>query len=815
MSWRGLREPRLGEMAGVLLLAAGALLAVSLLTYHPDDPSWWVERTGKPLNWIGPVGANISRGAFESLGFAAIALPLALMMFSWALLRGSRAPTPSRGAEPAWARAVGLIVVLLAFAVLLSAFFPGEMEFRGDTMAAGGLIGAAIARLAEEQVGWFGAIIGAACGIALGLIFSTRFSFAVVGALTARPMRHLSQSLRVRWARFREARRKEKMRRAVLRKHLREQRRRQKQELRRERDGEAEQADGLRSASSRSAASHAGGAPRPSSRASLPGSPDEEGKRMQADGSGRSGQSPRAGEGAGTPVLPRRAPGPAQPPLPLSPHPPPAGSFSLPSIDLLAPPPAESPVNERELIERARLMSDKLREFAVEGQVVQIHPGPVVTTYEFKPEPGVKYSRILSLVDDLCLALKAESIRVDRVAGKSTVGVEVPNVLKETIHLRDVIGSTAFAASRSRLTLALGKTIDGEPYVTDLERMPHLLIAGSTGSGKSVGLNCMITSILYRAAPEEVRFILIDPKMLELGVYADIPHLLIPVVTDMKKAAAALKWAVREMEIRYRTLATTGVRNIEQFNTLLRHEPNRTRRNEKTGAEEPLRPLPYIVVVIDELADLMMVASVEVEESITRLAQMARAVGIHLVLATQRPSVDVITGIIKANFPARIAFRVSQKVDSRTILDTGGAEALLGSGDLLFLPPGSSRLIRVHGALVTEPETCRIVDFLKKQATPSYNTSVLQDAEEEEADSHDAERDEMYRQAVRLVVTTGQASVSHLQRRLRLGYARAARIVDMMEDEGIVGPGEGAKPREVLVGPEFLERLGQIAEEGG
>ncbi|PYT07235.1 MAG: cell division protein FtsK [Acidobacteria bacterium] len=762
MSWRGLREPRLGEMAGVLLLAAGALLAVSLLTYHPDDPSWWVERTGKPLNWIGPVGANISRGAFESLGFAAIALPLALMIFSWALLRGSRSPAPSRGAEPAWARAVGLIVVLLAFAVLLSAFFPGEMEFRGDTMAAGGLIGAAIARLAEEQVGWFGAIIGAACGIALGLIFSTRFSFAVVGALTARPMRHLSQSLRVRWARFREARRKEKMRRAVLRKHLREQRRRQKQELRRERDGEAEQADGLRSASSRSAASHAGGAPRPSSRASLPGSPDEEGKRMQADGSGRSGQSPRAGEGAGTPVLPRRAPGPAQPPLPLSPHPPPAGSFSLPSIDLLAPPPAESPVNERELIERARLMSDKLREFAVEGQVVQIHPGPVVTTYEFKPEPGVKYSRILSLVDDLCLALKAESIRVDRVAGKSTVGVEVPNVLKETIHLRDVIGSTAFAASRSRLTLALGKTIDGEPYVTDLE-----------------------------------------------------PHLLIPVVTDMKKAAAALKWAVREMEIRYRTLATTGVRNIEQFNTLLRHEPNRTRRNEKTGAEEPLRPLPYIVVVIDELADLMMVASVEVEESITRLAQMARAVGIHLVLATQRPSVDVITGIIKANFPARIAFRVSQKVDSRTILDTGGAEALLGSGDLLFLPPGSSRLIRVHGALVTEPETCRIVDFLKKQATPSYNTSVLQDAEEEEADSHDAERDEMYRQAVRLVVTTGQASVSHLQRRLRLGYARAARIVDMMEDEGIVGPGEGAKPREVLVGPEFLERLGQIAEEGG
>src|SRR5206468_9396295 len=441
--------------------------------------------------------------------------------------------------------------VLLAFAVLLSAFFPGEMEFRGDTMAAGGLIGAAIARLAEEQVGWFGAIIGAACGIALGLIFSTRFSFAVMGALTARPMRHLSQSLRVRWARFREARRKEKMRRAVLRKHLREQRRRQKQELRRERDGEAEQADGWRSASSRSAASHAGGAPRPSSRASLPGSPDEEGKRMLADGSGRSGQSPRAGEGAGTPVLPRRAPGPAQPPLPLSPHPPPAGSFSLPSIDLLAPPPAESPVNERELIERARLMSDKLREFAVEGQVVQIHPGPVVTTYEFKPEPGVKYSRILSLVDDLCLALKAESVRIDRIPGKSTVGIEVPNDDRATIVLRELLESSDYQHNTYRLPLALGKDITGRIVVSDLQKMPHLLAAGSTGTGKSVSINAMILSLLFRSRPDQVKMLLIDPKRLELGLYQDIPHLLVPVVTEPKIAQNVLKWAVTEMEARY------------------------------------------------------------------------------------------------------------------------------------------------------------------------------------------------------------------------------------------------------------------------
>src|SRR5262249_6309664 len=304
------------------------------------------------------------------------------------------------------------------------------------------------------------------------------------------------------------------------------------------------------------------------------------------------------------------------------------------------------------------------------------------------------------------------------------------------------------------------------------------------------------------ASKDEVKFILIDPKMLELGVYEDIPHLMTPVVTDMRKAAAALKWAVREMETRYRTLATTGVRNIEQFNALLRREPGRTRRNEKTGAEELLVPLPYIVVVIDELADLMMVASVEVEEAITRLAQMARAVGIHLVLATQRPSVDVITGIIKANFPARIGFRVSQKVDSRTILDTGGAEALLGQGDMLFLPPGSSRLIRVHGALVTEVEIARVVDHLRKQAKPAYDDAIVREPEEEaeEGDLATGERDAMYDQAVRLVITTGQASISHLQRRLRLGYARAARIVDMMEDEGVIGPGDGAKPRDVLVG---------------
>ncbi|MGI0148782.1 MAG: DNA translocase FtsK, partial [Thermoplasmata archaeon] len=392
-----------------------------------------------------------------------------------------------------------------------------------------------------------------------------------------------------------------------------------------------------------------------------------------------------------------------------------------------------------------------------------------------------------------------------------TVGVEVPNDAKEVIHLRDLVESERFRSAKSRLTLCLGKTQEGEAFTSDLDRMPHLLIAGSTGSGKSVGLNCMITSILYKATPDEVRFILIDPKMLELGIYQDLPHLLIPVVTDPKLASNALIWAVREMESRYKLLAGTAVRSIDQFNALLRRDPKRTRKNEKTGAEELLKPLPYIVVVVDELADLMMVASVDVELSICRLAQMARAVGIHLILATQRPSVDVITGLIKANLPARIAYRVSQRVDSRTILDANGAEPLLGHGDMLFLPPGSSRLVRLHGAYVTEAESTRIVEFLKKQARPSYDKSVTKDAEEEKAAAFEGERDEMYEKAVGIIVASGQASISHLQRRRRLGYARAARIIDMMEAEGIVGPGEGAKPREVLVSPEFLAPAGDEA----
>jgi S-DNA-T family DNA segregation ATPase FtsK/SpoIIIE len=415
----------------------------------------------------------------------------------------------------------------------------------------------------------------------------------------------------------------------------------------------------------------------------------------------------------------------------------------------------------------------------------------------------VKYAKITGLADDLCLAMRAESVLIDRIPGKSTVGIQIPNLNREQISLRELLESEAYRRSASKLTLALGKTIHGEPFVFDLATMPHLLIAGSTGTGKSVGLNSMLTSILYRATPDDVRLIMIDPKRLELGMYEDIPHLLTPVVVDPKQASNALRWAVREMEERYKTLAAEGVRNIEQYN---RNIQQRLTEKHTPDNAEPPKPLPFIVVVIDELADLMMVASNEVEESIARLAQMARAVGIHLILATQRPSVDVITGLIKANMPSRISFRVSSKVDSRTILDGNGAEQLLGKGDMLMLPPASSRFVRLHGPYISEQESARLASYLRKQGKPTYDETIT--AEEKTGpDAINMEKDDLYDEAARIVVGSGQASISYLQRRMRIGFSRAARLVDMMEMEGLVSANAGGKPREVLVDKDYFAEV--------
>ena len=467
-----------------------------------------------------------------------------------------------------------------------------------------------------------------------------------------------------------------------------------------------------------------------------------------------------------------------------------------PPLDFLNGAPPRHEQAEETLRGLATLVAEKCREFNVTGKIEYICPGPVVTTYEFKPDPGVKYARVTGLVDDLCLALKAESVRIDRVPGKAHVGIEVPNPERETIFVREVLESRPFRESPSKLTLALGKTIDGMNYVADLTRMPHLLIAGATGTGKSVCLNSIVVSILYKARPDEVNFIMIDPKRLELGLYADIPHLATPIITEPKKAANALKWAVRKMEERYKQLAQWGVRNIDGYNAEVE------RRNNVLDFDDdgnPHKPLPYIVIIIDELADLMMTSGHEVEEAITRLAQMARAVGIHLVLATQRPSVDVITGLIKANFPSRIAFRVSSKVDSRTIIDSNGAEQLLGRGDMLFLPPGTSRLIRVHGAYLDESEVARVVAHVKQQSQPVYDETItLSEDEAGGTDGVAGERDELFEDALRICVEMKRASTSVLQRRLRIGYGRAAAILDTMEREGFIGQADGSRARPVL-----------------
>ena len=482
----------------------------------------------------------------------------------------------------------------------------------------------------------------------------------------------------------------------------------------------------------------------------------------------------------------------------------------LPSTSLLNPPYSRAQYDEVHLQATARQIIDKFEEFNVRGAVNQINPGPVVTTFEFKPDRGVKYTKVTNLSEDLCLALESESILVERIPGKATVGIEVPNKIREIISLREVIDSPVFRRSKSMLSFALGKDISGKIHCADLAGMPHLLVAGQTGSGKSVMVNCVIMSILLRATPDQVRFILVDPKTVELGLYRDIPHLLTPVITDMKEATNALKNATREMERRLQLLAKYGVRNISQFNAKI--ERLRRRPSPKTGEQEEVKKLHFIVVIVDELADLMMLAGRQVEESIQRLAQMARAVGIHLLLATQRPSVDVITGLIKANIPARLSFLLATRVDSRTILDSMGAESLLGKGDMLFLPPGAGRVRRLHGPLVTEDEIEAVVSHWKEQARPSYENEYLDSPDGDEGQSRmqgTADfKDAKYEDAVRLVLEVGKASTSTLQRRLRLGYGRAARILDAMEDEGIIGPPAGSRPRKVLKRPDWLDANG-------
>jgi S-DNA-T family DNA segregation ATPase FtsK/SpoIIIE len=468
--------------------------------------------------------------------------------------------------------------------------------------------------------------------------------------------------------------------------------------------------------------------------------------------------------------------------------------FQLPSINFLDDFKVKpSAADDENLRMQSKLLEKKLEDFGVHGKVVAISPGPVITTFEYEPAPGVKINKIVSLTDDLALALRAISIRiVAPIPGKAAIGIELPNASRELVRFKAIVASGVFEKSKSKLTICLGKDIVGNPVVAELDKMPHLLIAGATGTGKSVALNAMICSLLYKSTPYEAKLIMIDPKRIELSNYDGIPHLITPVVTDVKKATNALFWAVHEMERRYELLSEKKARHIKQYNQKIDKE-------NKATEGEALEKLPYIVLIIDELADLMMSASRNVEVALTRLAQMARAAGIHLILATQRPSVDVLTGIIKANFPTRLTFQVSSKTDSRTIIDTNGAENLLGDGDMLFLPPGTAKLQRIHGAYISEAELARITEFLKDQKTPDYDQSIVKGPAKDKDAYGTEEYDERYDAAVALITKTGQASISMIQRHLRIGYNRAARIIEMMEKEGIVGPSDGAKPRDVLV----------------
>jgi S-DNA-T family DNA segregation ATPase FtsK/SpoIIIE len=775
---------RRAELLGLMAFALGLMLLISLSTFNPGDPAPFFKAgtNGPARNFIGPVGAFLAELLVPQLfGVAAMLLPLVLGLTGWKLFW-------CRPIEAPYTKLAGLLLLLVSLTAFLALTF-GTVTIEGEAVRAGGAVGELMAGRLTSDFNRTGAYIVVATSFFVALILATQFSFATSLKAAGARLGERLRSLRTAWAHWRETRRKEKMRREVIRKHTqRDLGGASMPRVRRVKTGDA---DAVETAGS-------------------DGSDDEAelDLELRPPGSSEPAQKalpfaiaePREGEDDDMPELPLEAEPPKRRRAAAAPTV--RGNFALPPTTILDEIKPDIGLDKSRLFEKAKVLQGKSGEFGVLGQIVEIHPGPVVTTYEFKPDAGIKYSKIVGLADDLALALEAESIRIDRMSGRGTVGIEIPNEVRETIYLRQILESDAFRKAPGRLALALGKTVGGDTYLTDLAAMPHLLIAGSTGTGKSVGLNCMIASILFKSTPDEVRLILIDPKRLELGVYEDIPHLLTPVVTDPKIASNVLKWAVTEMEKRIRKLASEGVRNIEQFNNIIRAEKS----NAKSDDGEELRPLHYIVIVIDELADLMMVSSHEVEEAITRLAQMARAVGIHLILATQRPSVDVLTGLIKANFPSRISFRVAARVDSRTILDSIGAEHLLGKGDMLFLPPGSARLTRIHGAFVTEQEIARLTAYLRKTGKPTFDENVGRPEKSMET-AEVTERDELFDEAARFVVQSGQASTSMLQRRFRIGFSRAGRLVDMMERDGIVGPADGSKPREILVGPDYYETV--------
>ena len=782
---------RLNELLGFLLCVAALLLFLALASYSPLDPSLNSASvlTGSRVarNWIGLVGAFGADLLLQFFGIGAFLLPVFAVGMGIRWFRSLKVVSPV-------AKLLGGIWLLM-FVPGMLALLPGHLRWLG-AVPLEGLVGRITGDVLIHYLNLAGAWIVSTTMLAVALYFCTAFSFSHAKIWAATRFSFVI-ALRDRYRDWQEARLRKKMQREL------EKRRAAKpaiqaqmvparaaapvpMEPERRRTGIERFAE-EKETSSRSGAGLQGG------RALEASSSDRNVRAKQSE------QEVEVTERADTGSNPKTT----MPRL--------AGGYKLPPSSLLHRADEQQAIDADELKLLAQVLTEKYAEFDVHGQVTQINPGPVVTTFEFKPEAGIKYSRLTNLTDDLCLAMKAESILIERMAGKSTVGIQVPNREREIIWLRENIESSEFIGTKSKLTLALGKDINGRIVTAELSGMPHLLIAGSTGTGKSVAINAMIMSILYKATPDQVRLVLVDPKRLELGNYEGVPHLYTPIITEPKLAANALRNAVREMERRLKLLAEKGVRNIDQYNRLF--DDADTPSLFADGSEE--RPIPYIVIIIDELADLMMLDAGNVEESITRLAQMARAVGIHLVLATQRPSVDVITGLIKANFPARISFRVATKVDSRTILDANGAEALLGRGDMLYLPSGSARVHRLHAPFVTEKEIAAVVEFWKAQGAAEYEQKFLEAPKEEresvatgeDGEMDGDENDPLFNDAVRLVIEFGKASTSLLQRRLRIGYGRAAHLIDLMERDGIVGVADGPKPREVLKRPDWITEV--------
>jgi S-DNA-T family DNA segregation ATPase FtsK/SpoIIIE len=777
---------RLNELIGFLLCVSALLLFLAIASYSPLDPSFnsasVLTGTHAARNWIGIVGALTSDLVLQGFGIGAFLLPLFLGALGARWFRSRKVTSPI-------AKSLGALWLVMFVPALLS-LLPGHARWM-RSVPIEGLLGRILGDVLIHYFNLAGAYIVCASVLAVALYFTTAFSFNSLRLWA--PTRFAF--VIALWDRYQDW------------KHERARRKAQK-ELEKRRAAKpvvTAQMVPARVVPEEPIARIAG-VPR---RTGIEKMAEPEDEARQSDSSALEVSSEEltvAANSSAIEVTERADTGQkSKTTMPRI-----AGGYKLPPSSLLHRSDEQQVIDADELKLLAQVLVDKYAEFDVNGQVTQINPGPVVTTFEFKPEAGVKYSRITSLTDDLCLAMKAESILVERMAGKSTVGIQVPNREREIIWLRENIEAQEFMGSKSRLTLALGKDINGRISTADLAGMPHLLIAGSTGAGKSVAINAMIMSILYKATPDQVRLILVDPKRLELGNYEGVPHLYTPIITEPKLAANALRNAVREMERRLKVLAEKGVRNIDQYNKLF--DQNGTPSLFGDSAEE--KPLPYIVIIIDELADLMMLDSSNVEESITRLAQMARAVGIHLVLATQRPSVDVITGLIKANFPARVSFRVATKVDSRTILDANGAEALLGKGDMLYLPSGSARVHRLHAPFVTEKEIAAVVEFWRAQGLAEYEQKFLEAPQEERAAGEEGsgglsaeDNDPLFNDAVRLVIEFGKASTSLLQRRLRIGYGRAAHLIDLMERDGIVGAADGPKPREVLKRPEWVTEV--------